>query len=61
MLKSRLVVSVLMAARVFGRLEPRRGLAITTDYVHTFFDVYLKGASSSQLAGLAEKYAEVQT
>lgn len=61
LLKSRLVVSVLMAVRVFGHLEPRRGLAITTDYVHTFFDVYLKGASPSQLAGLAVKYPEVQT
>lgn len=61
LLKSRLVVSVLMAVRVFGHLEPRRGLAITTDYVHTFFDVYLKGASPSQLAGLSDKYPKVQT
>lgn len=34
---------------------------MTTDYVHTFFDVYLKGAPPSQLAGLAAKYPEVQT
>ena len=60
LLKSRLVVSALMAVRVFGHLEPRRGLAITTDYVHTFFDVYLNGAPPSQLAGLAAKYPEVQ-
>lgn len=61
LLKSRLVVSALMAVRVFGHLEPRRGLSMTTDYVHTFFDVYLKGAPPSQLAGLAAKYPEVQT
>lgn len=60
LLKSRLVISALRAARVFGRLESRRGLAITTDYVHTFFDVYLKGAPPSQLASLATKYPEVQ-
>ena len=60
LLKSRLVVSALMAVRVFGHLEPRRGLAITTDYVHTFFDVYLKGVPPSQLAAFAAKYPEVQ-
>lgn len=58
-LKSHLLVSALMAVRILGHLEPRRGLAITTDYVHTFFDVYLKGAPPSQLASLAAKYPEV--
>jgi len=28
----------------FGGLAGRRGFAITAEYVHTFFDVYLKGA-----------------
>jgi hypothetical protein len=60
LLKSRLVISALRAARVFGHLESHRGLAITTDYVHAFFDVYLKGEPPSQLASLATKYPEVQ-
>ena len=60
LLKSHLLVSALMAARVFGHLEPHRGLLITTDYVHAFFDVYLKGAPPSQLASLAARYPEVQ-
>ncbi len=41
-----------------GSLEGRRGLAITADYVHTFFDVYLKGAPASQLT--TQRYPEVQ-
>jgi dienelactone hydrolase len=45
----------------FGRLDQRRGLAITTEYVHTFFDVYLKGAPHASLNQLAEHYAEVQS
>jgi predicted dienelactone hydrolase len=44
----------------FGRLDARRGLAITAAYVHTFFDVYLKGAPSTQLTGLSTQYPEVQ-
>jgi hypothetical protein len=60
LLKSRLIVFALMAVRTFGHLEPHRGLAITTDYVHTFFDVYVNGAPPSQLAKLAAKYPEVQ-
>jgi pimeloyl-ACP methyl ester carboxylesterase len=60
LLKSRLIVFALMALRVFGHLGPHRGLGITTDYVHTFFDVYLNGAPASQLANLAGKYPEVQ-
>jgi len=60
LLKSRLIIFALMAVRTFGHLEPHRGLAITTDYVHTFFDVYVNGAPPSQLARLAAKYPEVQ-
>lgn len=46
----------------FGDLPPRRGLAITADYVHTFFDVYLKHSlPASALAQLSAKYPEVQT
>jgi len=44
----------------FGRLEGRRGLAITTEYVHTFFDVHLKGAPPALLTSISERYPEVQ-
>jgi dienelactone hydrolase len=45
----------------FGRLETRRGLAITTDYVHSFFDVYLKDAPASSPDKLSQPYPEVQS
>ena len=45
----------------FGGLDGRRGLAIAADYVHTFFDVYLKGAPTASLASLSGKYEEVRT
>jgi predicted dienelactone hydrolase len=40
--------------------DARRGLAITTAYVHTFFDVYLKGESPERLEELRRTYPEVQ-
>jgi dienelactone hydrolase len=43
-----------------GGLDARRGLAITTAYVHTFFDVYLKGAPASHLDNLRQTYPEAQ-
>ena len=43
-----------------GDLPPRRGLAITADYIHTFFDVYLKGAPTSQMADISKQYSEVR-
>jgi dienelactone hydrolase len=60
LLKSGVLISALMAVRVFGHLAPARGLTITTDYVDAFFDVYLSGAPSSQLTSLAAKNPEVQ-
>jgi len=38
----------------------RRGLAITAAYVHTFFDVYLKGAPVGRLDSLLEAFREVE-
>jgi hypothetical protein len=35
----------------FGGLDGRRGLAISADYVHTFFDVDDLGARSERSAG----------
>lgn len=41
------------------RLSGTRGLRITENYVSTFFDVYLKGQSHSELDDLERKYPEV--
>jgi Platelet-activating factor acetylhydrolase, isoform II len=60
LLRSHLLISALMAVHIFGDLQPRRGLAIVADYVHTFFDVYLNGTPPAQLANLAAKYPEVE-
>ena len=38
-----------------------RGLAITRAYVHTFFDVYLKGAPVDELAQVRHSFPEVQS
>jgi dienelactone hydrolase len=60
LLKSQYVIGAL---RLFGlgSLDGRRGLAITADYVHTFFDVYLKGAPAALLKNLSGKYPEIET
>jgi dienelactone hydrolase len=44
---------------VRGGPDALRGLAITRAYLHTFFDVYLKGAPVTDLAKLRQSYAEV--
>lgn len=59
MVKSQYVIGVMHLLGV-SRLESRRGLAITADYVHTFFDVYLKGAPVELLNQPAQRYPEVQ-
>lgn len=58
LLKSRYVIKVLQLFQ--GRLEVRRGLAITTAYIHTFFDVYLKHAPAGLLDDVRQAYPEVQ-
>ncbi len=57
LLKSRYIIRLLQH---FQGLDPRRGLLITTAYVHTFFDVYLKNAPPSLLDNLRQAYPEVQ-
>jgi dienelactone hydrolase len=42
-----------------GSLDASRGLAISDDYVRTFFDVTLNGAPPSMLKRLSEHYPEV--
>jgi len=54
LLKSRLVM------RLLGRLEARRGLTITADYVHRFFDTHLKATSNPPPLGPTALYPEVE-
>jgi dienelactone hydrolase len=42
-----------------GGLDGQRGLAISADYVHTFFDVYLNDAPPAMLTRLAGEYPEM--
>ena len=42
------------------RLDGRRQVAVTTHYVSTFFDVYLKGAPASEL-NMQAAYPEIAT
>jgi len=59
LLKSHYIISLLRLFG-FGRLEGRRGLAMTADYVRTFFDVYLKDAPAASLNKPSQLYPEVQ-
>ena len=59
LVKSHYVIGLLHELGVSG-LEGRRGLAITTEYLHTFFDVYLKDTPADLLNKPAQLYPEVQ-
>ena len=59
LLKSHYVIGLLRLFG-FGGLDGRRGLAITAEYVHTFFDVYLKDAPAELLNKPSQLYPEVQ-
>jgi hypothetical protein len=43
----------------FGGLDARRGLAMSSDFVRTFFAVALNGASPAVLTQVSERYPEV--
>jgi len=58
--KSPIFMAFLRRLGVLGPLEKRRGLAITGACVHTFFDVYLKGAPTDELKGLPALYSELK-
>jgi predicted dienelactone hydrolase len=58
--KSPFLVFVLRRSGVMGSLEKRRGLAITSACVHTFFDVYLKGAPVEEMKSLPNLYPELK-
>jgi len=59
LLKSHYVIGLLRLFG-FGGLDGRRGLAITAEYVRTFFDVYLKDAPIALLNKPSQLYPEVQ-
>jgi hypothetical protein len=59
LVKSHYVIGM-MRLLGFGGLKGRRGLTITADYVHTFFDVYLKDAPAVSLKKASQLYPEVQ-
>lgn len=58
--KSPILMFFLRRAGVMGPLEGRRGLAITTACVHTFFDIYLKGAPADEMNSLPALYPELK-
>jgi len=58
-LNSQIAKWLLRKAVGFGGLEARRGLTITTDLVHTFFDVHLNGADPA-IRDLSAKYPELE-
>jgi Platelet-activating factor acetylhydrolase, isoform II len=60
LLKSHYVIR-LLSILGFGGLDGRRGLTITGEYVHTFFDVYLKDAAADLLNKPSQLYPEVQS
>jgi hypothetical protein len=50
---------LLLRVTGFGSLNARRGLALSEEYVRTFFDVTLNGAPPSRLKELSARYTEV--
>jgi predicted dienelactone hydrolase len=58
--KSPILMFFLRRVGVMGSLEKRRGLAITGACVHTFFDVYLKGAPANEMNRLPALYPELK-
>lgn len=61
LLNSQIATWLLRKAVGFGGLDGRRGLAITTDLVHTFFDVQMNGADAAAIRDLSRKYPELQS
>lgn len=59
LLKSQLLIRPIQFLR--GGPDPRRALAITSAYVHAFFDVHLKSAPQKRLDELRHTYPEVKS
>jgi predicted dienelactone hydrolase len=47
-------------AGMLGPVDERRGLAIATACVHTFFDIHLKNAAAERLSNLSQEYPEIR-
>jgi dienelactone hydrolase len=58
LLNSQIAIRLLRLAG-FGSLDGVRGLTISNDYVHTFFDVTLNDTALSRLKQLSTRYPEV--
>ena len=59
LLKSHIVLGTLRMLGILG-IDGRRQLAVTSHYVHSFFDVYMKGSSVSPLKISDPRYPEIQ-
>jgi predicted dienelactone hydrolase len=59
LVKSQYVIGLMHLVGI-SKLDARRGLAITADYVHSFFDAYLKDAPADLLNKPSQLYPEVQ-
>jgi hypothetical protein len=60
LLKSQYLISTLSSLGGMGKLDSHRGLSITAECVHTFFDIYLKGSSATLMKDASTQYPEVQ-
>ena len=59
LIKSHILLRLLHAIHVLP-MPGRHGLAITADYVGTFFDVHLRGQPATRLQALGQKYPEAR-
>jgi len=57
--RPRPLIAAMQIAGILG-LEPRRGLAVTAEYLRRFFDVHLKGAPASLVAHPDPAFPEVR-
>jgi predicted dienelactone hydrolase len=56
LMKDRLLTRIVGGA---GPIDARRGLAIASECVRTFFDVHLKGAPAARFEGLPSRFPEI--
>jgi hypothetical protein len=58
--KSPVLIFFLRRIGVVGALDKRRGIAIASACLHTFFDVYLKGAPAKEMNNLPSLHPELK-
>jgi hypothetical protein len=56
LMKDRLLTRIVGGA---GPIDARRGLAIASECIRTFFDVHLKGAPDARFEGLPSRFSEI--